>query len=147
MKLLEWLQVKLLGESFGVLTISKEEADFAGLNMSQAIDAHMAWRIRLADILDGKSHEELNVGEVARDDCCSLGKWLFDSARLKFGSYQEYETLRKNHSRFHICAGEILVLHNIGQFAAAKQMLRADLRNLSDLVQLDIVRLYAAVNK
>jgi hypothetical protein len=52
------------------------EENFHGLNMKDAIDAHIRWKTRLQRQLEGEADEQLEVAVVAADNHCVLGKWM-----------------------------------------------------------------------
>ncbi len=117
---------------------------FHGLNMKQAIDAHIAWRKRMVSILDGTDSEIPEVGHVAVDNQCPLGKWLHSHGASLFGQMSEYRELVSYHAKFHVCVGEILIEHKQGNLDVAADKLRKQFSPLSDQVQLGIVRLHSA---
>lgn len=126
--------------------ISENQGDiFAGLNMKDAIDAHMAWYKKLESAIADKSAAGYEVRSVAADNNCQLGGWIYKDAK-KFSTLPEYETLRKCHADFHMLAGEILILVRDGDFEKAKERLRRDLRHASDQVQLNLIRLCSRAN-
>ncbi len=147
MGVLVWLSRRLAGDTSAELVIDQSEEEFAGLNMRTVIDAHMAWRKRLADVIEGRSAEQAEVGQVGRDNACALGKWLRGEARVRFERLPEYTELRKVHADFHAAAAEVLAKHRDGDAAGAQALLKGVLRALSDRVQLDIIRLYATARK
>jgi hypothetical protein len=144
MGMLDWLRRKQAGDNTAELVLTPEESEFAGLNIKQVLDAHMAWRTRLQNILSGTSDETVEVHQVAPDNLCVLGKWLYSPGGQNFKSLPEFEALRNSHSKFHMVAGEILAAFNSGKTDAANKLLKGDFRSLSDSIQLDLVRLYAA---
>ena len=144
MGLLDWLHKKASGDHSAELTIDKNEQNFSGLNLKQVIDAHMAWRTRLVGILDGSNDERPEISEVAMDNLCILGKWLYGTAKPLYSKLPEYEELRQTHAKFHLCAGEILMEFKRGDQDKAEDILRGEFRTLSDQIQLDLVRLYSA---
>lgn len=108
------------------------------------IDAHAGWKARLENTLLGISMEQLEVSVVAQDSVCTLGEWLYGVGKQQFGHLPEYEELRKTHASFHLCAGQVLVEHRNGKTDHAISLLKGEFRNLSDLIQLDLVRLFVA---
>ncbi len=147
MGVMHWLQRRLAGDTSAELVIDQSEEEFAGLNMKQVIDAHMAWRKRLTEVVAGLSVQHPEVGEIGQDDRCTLGKWLHGEARARFRQLPEYYELRKVHEEFHVCAAEVLLKSREGDEEGAMQLLKGRFRALSDRVQLDIIRLYAAAKK
>ncbi|MDD5330732.1 MAG: CZB domain-containing protein [Sulfuricella sp.] len=152
MSILDWLKRATSGEQLlqdgggqPQATFAKGEEEFHGLNMREAIDAHIRWKTRLQDMLEGNSDEQLEVGVVAADDKCTLGKWLHHEA-AKFGNLEEFRELVSIHAEFHLTAGNILAECHRGEKEAGLYMLHSrDFRFCSDKVQLALVRLYAKV--
>jgi hypothetical protein len=147
MALMDWLKKRLAGDMSAELTFSPEESSLSGLNLAQVLDAHMAWKSRLQNTLHGTSTEQLEVSVVAQDNMCVLGKWLYGEGKKQFGHLLEYEALRKTHADFHLCAGEVLIEHHNGKRDAAENILKGKFRNQSDMIQLDLVRLFAAAKR
>lgn len=148
MSILSWLKEVTIGDNKAgfidtdSMTFAKDEVQFHGLDMKAALDAHMAWTKRLEDKLDGSNADDIDVATVASDCECTLGLWLYGTAKQKFNDSQEYLELRRVHADFHLKAGEILnnVLH--GESDDAHKNLK-DLRYQSGKVQLSLVRLYS----
>jgi len=150
MGLLNWLFRYETGQlpasdSLPAPEIDPQEDVFEGLYLGQAVQGHLAWKQRLkAIVLEGRQ-DEVEVGEVAADDRCALGQWLLGPARKRFGHLPQYARLRQTHTEFHLTAGQVLLSSRQGQREQAERLLRGDFSALSDQVQLDLVRLYAAV--
>lgn len=142
MALMEWLQKHLAGDEKAVL--SKEEDSLSGLSLFESIGTHKAWRQRLQATLDGTSSENIDVGTVAQDNLCILGKWLYGPGRSLYAHLPEYEVLRKAHAEFHICAGEILLEHQNGNSGSAMVIMKGPFSNFSNQIQLDLVKLFTA---
>ena len=145
MGILSWLHRVTAGEeNVGSATFESGEENFHGLNMKDAIDAHVAWKTRLAAQLSGAGSEALEVGVVASDDRCALGKWIHSDGKKMFGHLPEFAELRCQHAQFHLNAGNVLLAaHNDGYEAADKMLHGSEFRHASDMVQLGLVRLYA----
>lgn len=142
MGMLNWLQARLSGDQTSELILGKGEEELHGLNLKKALDAHEAWNARLKSILVGTSTESIQVSEIAQDCNCHLGKWIYGSGKKSHSSYEEYAILRKTHAEFHLCAGEILMEHQAGNHDVAENLLKSKFRNLSNRIQLDLVRLF-----
>lgn len=93
-------------------------ADFKGW-----ILAHRRWRQRLEDYVEGRSGEELVVAEVARDDRCTLGRWIGEN-RAALSSDPEFLGLIERHAEFHREAAAVLAAAQNGDRDAARRMLR-----------------------
>ena len=148
MSILSWLKaVSANGSSAEAIQsqtmqFADGEEQFHGLNMKNALDAHIEWSHRLEAQISKTATEELEVGIVASDDRCTLGKWLHSVARDEFGNLPEYEELKRIHAAFHLKAGEILNDVQNGETENARALLK-DLRRGSGEVQLSLVRLYS----
>ena len=146
MGLLKWLEKKLAGDSSAKLTFDKGQEEFAGLNLKQVLDAHLAWNDRLTKYLDGTSEENLDVHQIAPDNLCILGKWIYGPGEKQFDQLIEFRDLRDTHKEFHLTAGQVLMEHNDGNRQTANQLLAGKFRSLSSKIQLNLVRLYASAS-
>lgn len=144
MGLLSWLEKKLSGDDSAVLTIDKGEEEFAGLNLRDVLNAHLAWNDRLKAYLEGKSAEQLDVKQIAPDNLCILGKWIYGPGQKKFNKLEEFNILKQTHTKFHRTAGEIVTEFGKGNAAGANKLLRGDFRTLSNQIQLNLVKLYGS---
>jgi hypothetical protein len=131
------------GEAAAPLQFEADEQHFHGLDMKAAIEAHIAWKTRLEAQIRGDAGEKLEVGVVAADSNCALGKWIHGDGKKEFGQMPEFEQLRAVHAEFHLCAGSILSDAHNGDKDSAAASLKSALRRNSDTVQLALVRLYA----
>lgn len=145
MALMEWLQKHLAGDEKAVL--SKEEDSLSGLSLFESIATHKAWRNRLQAALDGTSTENIDVGTVAQDSLCVLGKWLHGPGKTLYSQLPEYEVLRKAHAEFHISAGEVLLEQQNGNREAAVVIMKGPFNNYSNQIQLDLVKLFTAARR
>lgn len=145
MGVLLWLKRVTAGEEdIGSATFEPGEEHFHGLNMKEAIDAHVAWKARLAEQISGTGGEKLEIGVVASDDRCTLGKWIHTEGKKMYGGLPEFAELLRQHAQFHLNAGNVLLeAHRNGTEAACKILHGAEFRHASDTVQLGLVRLYA----
>jgi hypothetical protein len=126
--------------------VEEGEGVVAGLNFKTAIDAHMKWKIRLEQYIQGKSQEDLKVEVISRDDQCPLGKWIHSAGSNRFGHLREFQEMKMEHSRFHLCAGDVLACAVAGDAEGAMQKLRSgDYVRASERVKLHLARLYVQV--
>ncbi|VAW63329.1 hypothetical protein MNBD_GAMMA09-535 [hydrothermal vent metagenome] len=144
MSLKDWLLKKLSGDDSVKLELSAEEQELSGLNLQEVLGAHMAWKEKLNSTLDGSSVERYEVGVVAQDSLCVLGKWLYGPGKKLYSQLAEFEALRKIHAEFHICAAEVLKAHEKGDSKAAGKLLNGEFRDASNAIQLDLVRLFSS---
>lgn len=123
-----------------------EDADsgkVAGLDFKGAIDAHMAWKVRLEKCMGGNNEEGLKVDVVCRDDQCVLGKWIYGPGGQQFGHLREFQEMKMEHMRFHLAAGDVLACCVAGDKDGASEKLKAgDYPRASARVKLHLSRLY-----
>lgn len=77
------------------------------MNFDDAIAAHIKWKVRLHQFIDGTSAEKLSSAVVCKDNQCDLGKWIYGDG-AKFKAAPHYQDLVKKHANFHICAAEVV---------------------------------------
>lgn len=124
----------------------QEEGTIAGLNFKTAIDAHMKWKVRLEKCMQTDNEEGLKVETVSRDDQCPLGKWIHSIGGERFGHLREFQEMKLEHARFHLCAGDVLTCCLAGDKEGAGQKLRSgDYVRASERVKLLLARLYVQV--
>lgn len=114
------------------------------IDFSEAIKAHVQWKIRLGLFLTGA--EPLEEATVRRDDVCALGCWIH-GAGLEHASRPEYQALLDDHAAFHRAAAEVIRVAAAGDINGAKQMLDIDSKyaDSSKKVVLAISRLRTAI--
>ncbi len=96
-----------IGGWLGLTASSKQEIR-QEISIIDAITAHVKWKIRLQDYLNGMSNEQLDPMIVCRDDQCTLGKWIHGPALKHFHHHDEFQTLRADHAQFHFIAGNVV---------------------------------------
>ena len=64
---------------------NKADSTKAGTtHFDDAIAAHIKWKIRLGQFIDGTSTEKLDSAMVCKDNVCVLGKWIYgDGTKYK----------------------------------------------------------------
>jgi hypothetical protein len=83
------------------------------MNFDEAIKAHSAWKMKLSDYLK-KPDKSLKASEVCLDNKCALGQWIYGDGK-KWSTLAEYETLKKEHARFHKAAAEVVTKADSGK--------------------------------
>ncbi len=146
MSILSWLKQVTTGSKDELMPskdmqFAANEQEFHGLDMKSALDAHLAWTHRLEDQMHGTASEELEVGTVASDCNCVLGKWIHGDAKARLSHMPEYKELKQIHAEFHLTAGEIL--HKIQSNPGETTISLKPIQHKSGAVQLALVRLYA----
>jgi methyl-accepting chemotaxis protein len=103
--------------------------------------SHLDWRTKLRAVIDGKYKPVPEIYQVAPDDQCAMGKWLYAPEQRALQGRPEYASLLQHHRDFHLTAGQILLEYRNNKPADAERLLETDLRSLSDFVQFDLIRL------
>ena len=75
------------------------------MNFNQVIFAHADWKNRFKLFLEGK--EQLEQANVAKDNLCELGKWLYGDGR-QHAHLPEYASLKEKHAQFHAAAANVV---------------------------------------
>jgi hypothetical protein len=151
----QWLSGLLAGKDEGKSDAMQappsgapEEEEVEGLNFRSAIDAHQKWKSRLQAVIDSTSNETLVASTIARDDQCVLGKWIHGVGTQRFGSHETFQTLRRNHARFHECASEVLVKAQAGSADEALANLKSgEYARMSLAVVMDLGNVYKLAGK
>jgi Chemoreceptor zinc-binding domain len=126
----------LLGFGESKKTIIKDE-----INIMDAINAHIRWKIRLESYLNGTSEEKLDAKIIGRDDQCVLGKWIHGTALKHFQDDDGLAALRDHHAQFHVIAGEVVTRMQANDKAAAEKLLKGEYMNASRIVVRDLTEL------
>lgn len=92
------------------------------MNFDDAIAAHIKWKVRLSQFIDGTSAEKLNSATVCKDNLCDLGKWIYGDG-AKYKAAPRYQDLVKKHANFHVCAADIVKKVEGGDKTGAKSSL------------------------
>lgn len=77
------------------------------MDIGQVILAHVNWRKRFYQFLEG--HEQLDADVVEADDQCEFGQWL-RSAGEAYRDYPEYKIAVERHREFHRVAAQTVRL-------------------------------------
>jgi len=126
---------------FGGGAAAKEKIR-AEINLADAVQAHIHWKLRLENYVNGKSDEALDPLVIARDDQCDLGKWINGPGLQAFHDNKEFLQLRDNHAQFHYLAANVVKhvqdkdtagAHALltGQYAAISHKVVAELTDLN----------------
>lgn len=148
MSALDWFK-RILGQKTEAVAQPPIDAsaELAGLNFMTAIDAHMKWKTRLENYIQGTSSEDLKVEVVCRDDQCPLGKWIYSTGGERFGSIDTFGEMKGQHALFHQCAGRILETAQAGKKDEAMRLLQyGDYVRASEQVKRLLAKLYVRLN-
>jgi hypothetical protein len=96
------------------------------INIMDAINAHIKWKIRLERYLNGTSDENLDPNIICRDDQCVLGKWIHGPALKHFRDDDGFVALREDHAQFHVIAGKVVSNVQANDKAAADALMKGD---------------------
>jgi Chemoreceptor zinc-binding domain len=91
------------------------------LDFDAAIIAHMRWKIRLLQCIEGHG-EELSSTVVARHDACEVGKWLAGEG-AQYSTHASHGEAKKAHAAFHDCAAAVVRKLEAGDRPAAARLL------------------------
>jgi hypothetical protein len=145
--LMDWLRQVNAGHGDAPLLISDEENELHGLSLRDVLQAHKDWRAQLELDLDSERLRNLDAGSLARDDLCTLGKWLHGPGRERFGHHPSWAAACRVHAEFHQCAGELLRARRRNEPAEALTNLGYRLRDASSRNQLELVRLFTSAHR
>lgn len=110
------------------------------MNFFEAINAHVAWKLRLRKHIDGVSEEVLDPAVVGCDDKCALGQWIYGIGG-KHGGMPLFQQVRVQHADFHRCAAEIIVAADEGKKDKAERLLHDDYGQLSHMIVKSLTKL------
>ena len=91
-----------------------------GIDVDSIIDAHRMWKVKLRDAIE--SRLSVDTATLSRDDCCSLGKWIYGDGQRLAGR-QSFADLIGRHKDFHTVAGQVGELINRRSYREAEDAL------------------------
>jgi hypothetical protein len=116
-------------------------------NLKDVLNAHIAWTDRLQAVIDGTSTEALDVAEISQSSECEFGKWMDNEGHRLYGHLPEFDALYKEHSKFHLIAGEVLIEQIDGNSANAVYLLKSKFQPVSNKTEQGMIRLFSAIKK
>ncbi len=94
---------------FRYTNLSEEQRAALKEQVEDAIDMHHTWLFRLKQAVEtGRS--EYSVANVARDDLCSIGEWLYETMAPELRASPFFAITRERHAVFHRSAARLLSL-------------------------------------
>lgn len=108
-----------------------QDQDDAGLDFFAARTAHLAWRQRIRDFLDGAS--SLTHKEAVSHRDCVLGKWLYSSGMSRYGHIDDMQTMEREHEKMHALIREVIDLKSRGDGQQAEARF-SDIERLSGAI-------------
>lgn len=94
------------------------------LDVFAAIQAHVQWKQRLLNYIQGTSEEELDAEKVGSDCLCSLGQWIYGYGGYNYGEHASFTELKDIHADFHLHAAEVVRAVQRGQTEEAMTLLQ-----------------------
>ncbi len=94
-------------------------------HFDDAIAAHIKWKIRLGQFIDGTGTEKLDSAVVCKDNLCALGKWIYGDGETHKAN-PHYGDLLTKHAHFHQCAGDVVKKVETNDKAGAKSLLAGE---------------------
>jgi methyl-accepting chemotaxis protein len=113
--------------SSGALALSNknDSGKAATTHFDDAIAAHIKWKIRLGQFIDGTSTEKLDSATACLDNSCALGKWIYGDG-TKYKDAVNYNLLQARHANFHRCAGDVVKKVENNDRAGARSILAGE---------------------
>jgi hypothetical protein len=144
MALLDWFDKKVNDDKDAKLNTEPKSEGLSNPNLKQILDTHHALKEKLQNVMDGTSRENLDIAVLSQDNSCTIGKWLYGEGKDSYGHLPEYESARQVHAELHLCAGEVLTQHQLGNEEHAQELLKTKFRTTSSKNQLEFARLFGA---
>lgn len=116
------------------------------INLMDAINAHIKWKVRLEDYLSGTSQEKLDPMVICRDDQCVLGKWIHGPATRYLHGDVTFHQLRADHAMFHLVAGNVVSHVHANEYVKAVALMEGEYKRSSRKVVLALTRLNEQIN-
>lgn len=102
------------------LTPTKKQFDF-----DSALKTHVDWKMKLTKYLENPNGS-LEESKVCVDNACPLGQWIYgEGSRYRNNHLITFDALKKSHTEFHKCAGDIIRYINNDNRTMANQLLSA----------------------
>ena len=90
-----------------------------GVDLEVAKSAHLAWKAKLRDFLDGKG--ELTMAQAVSHHDCALGKWYYGEGLEKYGDMHEMREVEQPHAEMHALIKTIIQLRESGDYEQAER--------------------------
>ena len=108
-----------------------------------AIEAHVRWKVRLENYIDGTTTEKLDVEVVGMDNQCPLGKWIYGIGGDKYNANPLFQEIRGIHADFHTCSASVMRQSDAGdKEGAAEALRRGEHFKLSQRIKAKLARLH-----
>lgn len=130
-------------ESNALITNANLEI-LSDISLKQVLDTHHILKKKLQTEMSGAGNGNLDVVVLSQDNACAIGKWLYGEGKSLYGHLPEYESARKVHAELHLCAGEVLSEHYVGNLDQAQFLFKTKFRTTSSKNQMEFTRLFSA---
>ena len=90
-----------------------------GLDLTAAKSAHLSWKVRLRNFLDGKGG--LTVDEAVSHRDCAFGRWYHSEGLNQYGHMQEMQAIADPHEKLHQCVKKAIELRQDKEFEQAER--------------------------
>jgi PAS domain S-box len=110
-------QSHMLSNTLSDFTISGQSSktqDFSTIK-----NAHLAWKTKVRDFLNGDSHA-MNREVACSHHKCALGQWYYGEGKTHYGHLNSYRALEKPHAELHRTIKSIIELDEKGDRAGAE---------------------------
>jgi methyl-accepting chemotaxis protein len=112
----------------------KRVARHARSPLADMKQAHLNWRVRMANVIQG--YETItDTASIKNHHICGLGQWR-DSEGHQFDSLAEMHALDQAHEKFHALVAQAVELSNAGNLAAAYDLMDEIDQMSSEVVEL-----------
>jgi len=91
-----------------------------GLDLSAAKQAHLAWRARLREFLDGRG--SLTPEQVKSHRECDFGRWYYGEGLVRYGHLGELRKVEEPHAELHRIAYDIVKAKASGDGTKAESL-------------------------
>ncbi len=112
------------------------------MKLYQAIEAHLEWKKRLLDHIDGDLRLDPQV--VGSDVECMLGKWIIENAET-YGELPLFQKLQDEHIAFHRYAEEVALAALNNEDERAHALLHAEYNIMSKAIVRTLARMRQAI--
>ncbi len=127
------------GSAF-VLVIPVSQQQFIELEVEEAIELHMQWKLMIEAVFNGYTDSAIPSYEMANDKACPLAGWVHSQHIRDIISVDKYDQFDQAHKHFHQLSSEIMALYEADRgndalelkpdFAAASDKLVAAINHL-----------------
>ncbi len=111
--------VRLAEEQRGVVGQFQSNA-VRGFDFGAAKEAHLAWRKRVSDFLDGKA--ALTQSQAVSHHDCLLGRWYYGDGKGKYATLPNFRAIEKPHAELHATIRRIVELKHEGKVDEAHRL-------------------------